>query len=71
MRKKQEILNLEGIEILKKQEMPNLENILFISSSENLKDNFRPVQKLMGRVVRQPKFISIKIIKAIELRSSW
>ena len=56
---------------IKKQEMPNLENILFISSSENLKDNFRPVQKLMGRVVRQPKFIWIKTIKAIELRSSW
>ena len=55
----------------KKQEKPNLENILFISSSENLKDNFRPVQKLMGRVVRQPKFIWIKTIKAIELRSSW
>jgi len=26
-------------------------------SSEHMKDNFRPVQKMMGRAVRQPKFL--------------
>ena len=56
----QEILNLEVLEILKKQEILNLENKHAFFSSEHLKDNFRPVQKLMGRVVRQPKFIWIK-----------